>query len=139
MMDSRQNKVRVIYDRRIFATYHLFVLPRVRLENQGRVVLLDMVVDMGATDIVVDPEVFDGLGIQPSRQIYAVSATSRHRGARGKIERVAVSREPVAENVSVVAMDLPEGLVGEGLLGASFLQRFPFFVDYARGLLEFWT
>ena len=98
---------------------------------------LDMVVDMGATDVVVDPEVFEGLAIQSSGNVYAVSATKGQRVVRGSIERIVVSHGLVAENVNIIAMSLPRGLIGEGLLGASFLQRFPFFVDYAKGVLEF--
>lgn len=93
---------------------------------------------MGATDVVVDPGVFNELTIQRFEEISAVSATGGSRVVRGNVDRIIVSGELVAEHVSVVAMSLPRGLIAEGMLGASYLQRFPFFVDYEKEILEFW-
>ena len=94
-----------------------------------------MIVDT-ASYLTVRPDVFYQLDIALIRNAPLVTASERTEVPFGQVEKVTVGGRCSAENVSVIAISLPEALPAEGLLGASFLGNFLISMDYKKGKLE---
>jgi predicted aspartyl protease len=128
-------KVAVPFKQDIFQQFRLFVVP-VLIENLGRsLYIIPMIVDSGASYVTVRPDVFDQLGISPAREIPVVTASQRGVAPLGRVDKVTVSHCSAA-SIDVISIPFPEGLLAEGLLGASFLRHFPLSMNFDKGILE---
>ncbi|HEY0987679.1 MAG TPA: retropepsin-like aspartic protease [Kofleriaceae bacterium] len=104
--------------------------PRGEVQRQVRLVL-----DTGAAETIVVPEVLDELGYSPrdGEQITVMrSAVGREQGYLTRVTRFTClgHRE---DNYRVHVHDLPEGWGIEGLIGLTFLRRFNYEIRSAEG------
>ena len=95
-----------------------------------------MILDTGASDVTVRPDVFDRLDIVPIRNRPLVTASEQTTAPVGQVERISVGSGCACANVQVISTPLPAALPAEGLLGASFLRNFSVTLDYGAGKLE---
>jgi len=96
---------------------------------------LRLVLDTGAAESIVVPEVLDELGYSPrdGEQITVMrSAVGREQGYLIRVAQFSClgHRE---DDYSVHVQDLPEGWGIEGLIGLTFLRRFNYEVRSAEG------
>jgi predicted aspartyl protease len=128
-------KVAIPFNQNIFRQFRLFVVP-VLIENQGRFLYIPMIVDSGASYVTVRPDLFDQLGISPTREVPVVTASQRAVAPLGQVDKVTVGSHCSAGSIDVISIPFPEGLLAEGLLGASFLRHFPLSMNFDKGILE---
>jgi predicted aspartyl protease len=96
---------------------------------------LRLVLDTGAAETIVIPEVLDELGYSP-REGEAItmirSAVGREEGYLIRVTRFACLGHQ-ASDFRVHAHDLPEGWGIEGLIGLSFLRQFNYEIRSVEG------
>lgn len=89
-----------------------------------------LVLDTGATDVVIGPEVLEAAGVSPAAgadNTFVVVGGQRLRGREVRLPRLTVAGQAMAE---VPAITVPPFQVGvDGLLGQSFLKGFAYTVD----------
>jgi len=96
-----------------------------------------LVLDTGASHVLVTPEAAGVAGIRSNAKIKFSAFGDRRGSARvGVIDSVAVG-PAVAERVPVAIMPMPPPLQGDGLVGLSFLKQFNFRLDYERKSVSF--
>jgi predicted aspartyl protease len=96
---------------------------------------LRLVLDTGAAETIIIPEVLDALGYSPrSGEAITVmrSAVGHEQGYMIRIERFDALGHQL-RNFRVHAQDLPEGWNIEGLIGLSFLRQFNYEVRSKEG------
>lgn len=102
-------------------------------EGTGR--LLQLVLDTGAAETIIIPEVLDELGYNP-RQGEAItvmrSAVGREEGYLIRVARFACLGHR-ANDFRVHAHDLPEGWSIDGLIGLSFLRQLNYEIRSVEG------
>lgn len=125
----------VSYNRRIFQSFKLFVVP-VLIENGRASLYLPMIIDTGASYVAIRPDVFNRLGIRPARTAPLVTASETTQASLGYAERMTIGGHCSAPNIQVISIPLPATLPAEDLLGASFLRHFRVTIDYETGILE---
>jgi predicted aspartyl protease len=96
---------------------------------------LRLVVDTGAAETIIVPDVLDELGYSP-RQGEAItvlrSAVGREEGYLIRVARFACLGFHL-KDFRVHAHDLPEGFAIDGLLGLSFLKQFDYQIRSRQG------
>ena len=98
---------------------------------------LDLVLDTGAAETIVIPEVLDELGYSARQgdQITVLrSAVGREQGYLIRVARFACLGFELSD-FQVHAHDLPEGWGIHGLIGLSFLRRFNYEIRSLEGRL----
>jgi predicted aspartyl protease len=97
--------------------------------------LLRLVVDTGAAETIIVPEILDGLGYNP-RDGEAItvmrSAVGHEPGYLLRVQRFSCFRYQ-ARNLRVHVQDLPEGWNIDGLVGLNFLRQFNYQVRSGEG------
>ena len=107
----------------------------VRGTLNGREVRL--VLDTGASDVLVSPETAAAAGIQRAAKVrFGAFGNGRGTAKKGVADSVSVG-PAAAEMVPVAIMAFPPPFTDDGLLGLSFLRRFTFRLDYQQKLLSF--
>jgi predicted aspartyl protease len=104
--------------------------PRGEVQRQVRLVL-----DTGAAETIVVPEVLDELGYSPrdGEQITVMrSAVGREQGYLTRVARFS-SLGHREDNYRVHVHDLPEGWGIDGLIGLTFLRRFNYEIRSSEG------
>lgn len=105
---------------------------RARVEIQGR--RIPMLVDTGATLVALSEEDAHAVGVFPMPSDYTVRLSTANGEARGA---AVMLREVRIDNIvarDVQAVVLPRGLMGQSLLGMSFLRKLRGF-EIAEGRL----
>jgi len=106
------------------------------LDPDGR--LLRLVLDTGAAETIIVPDVLDELGYNP-RQGEAItvmrSAVGQEHGYMIKVERFECLGHQMRDFL-VNAQDLPQGWHIEGLVGLSFLHQFNYEVRSFEGRIR---
>lgn len=96
-----------------------------------------LVLDTGASHVLVSPEAAAKAGIRSASKIKFSAFGDRRGSARmGVIDSVVIG-PAVAERVPVAIMPMPAPLQGDGLVGLSFLRQFNFRLDYERKSVSF--
>ena len=99
---------------------------------------LRLLLDTGASQTIVRPEILDDLGYSPrdGDRVAAVSSpVGREYGYTIRLKRFKCLGLSF-EDLSVLALDLPEQTDIDGLLGWNFLQNFDYEVQSKRGILR---
>ena len=97
--------------------------------------LLRLVLDTGAAETIILPEVLDDLGYNPlhGEAITVMrSAVGREEGYLTRVTRFACLGHPVTD-FRVHAHDLPEGWSIDGLIGLSFLRQLNYEIRSVEG------
>ena len=115
----------------------LIIVPGRIWGPRGEGPRLDLVLDTGAAETIVIPEVLDELGYsaRTGDQITVMrSAVGREQGYMIRIARFACLGFELPD-FQVHAHDLPEGWGIHGLIGLSFLRRFNYEIRSLEGRL----
>jgi len=113
------------------------VLP-VELRGDAAIRFVDMVLDTGATYVVVPWHLAQALGYDPegsNRRANLTTASSVEMAPLINLRSVRALSQKV-ENVDTVCLNLPLGSRAEGLLGLSFLRRLNLDLHFRSGTLE---
>jgi len=98
---------------------------------------LRLVLDTGASHVVVSPAVAAAAGIQKEAKVrFGGFGNERGFARRGVADSVAVG-PATAERVPVAVAPMPPVVGADGLLGLSFLRQFTFRLDYDQKLVSF--
>ena len=114
------------------------VVVPVQLRGDTATRIVDMVLDTGATYIVVPWHLAQTLGYDPAgsnRSVNLTTASSVETAPLIYIGSVSPLGQEV-ENVDAVCLDLPPGSRAEGLLGLSFLRHLDLDLHFRSGTLE---
>jgi clan AA aspartic protease (TIGR02281 family) len=116
------------------------VVVAVELANRvaGRSVIVNMLLDTGATYTAIPMRVAKNLGVPVNPE-----QTTRILTAKGSFERVPLLRLDTvqalglsSEDVEAVIINLPAKTGLDGLLGGSYLRDYRVVIDYPHGILE---
>lgn len=115
----------------------IFVEGRVRGPRQATERRLRLVLDTGAAETIIIPEILDEIGYNP-RQGEAItvmrSAVGREEGYLIRVTDFECLGHKVSD-FRVHAHDLPDGWGIEGLIGLSFLRRLNYEIRSIEGLI----
>lgn len=99
---------------------------------------LRLVLDTGAAETIIVPEVLDELGYSP-RDGEAItvlrSAVGREEGYLIRVARFTCLGQPITD-FRIHAHDLPDGWNIEGLVGLSFLRQFNYEIRSNEGVIR---
>jgi len=99
---------------------------------------LKMILDTGATFIMIPWRIIDTLGMQitPSQEyVYVTTASGVEKVPLVVLETVSVLGK-TASKVQAIVHDLPQKSYVDGLLGLSFLRNFNIHINFKEGLLS---
>ena len=118
--------------------YDYIIVPGLIYRNSKQV-MIDFLVDTGASTTMVDPHIMQSLGYTPSCEEYispasVSSATGKERGYRVKSHRLLIhSQQCTLPGIDIVCIR-PEKNV-EALLGLNFLSRFHYCIDHKNHIM----
>lgn len=120
--------------------YGYVVIPGIIYRGRKQVIL-DFLVDTGASTTMVDPRIMASIGYTPSCPEYVSPATvsspaGKEEGFRVKVEKMLIhSVQLSVESLDVVCIR-PEHNV-EALLGLNFLQHFHYCINHRDCMVSF--
>lgn len=97
-----------------------------------------MVLDTGATYVMISWELAERLGLKPEKAKKWINLTTASTVERSPIVRVkAITVLGLkAKNVEIAVKNLPKEAYVDGLLGLSFLKNFDLGINFKEGVLE---
>jgi len=113
--------------------YNYIIIPGL-IYRSNKQVMIDFLVDTGASTTMVDPRIMESIGYTPSCPEYISQATvsspaGKERGYRIKAQKMLIhSTQCTLQNIEVVCIR-PEHNV-EALLGLNFLSHFQYSIDH---------
>ena len=110
----------------------------VNIKNKGSIIKLKMVLDTGASSCMIPWKVVDILELHPElskKKIDITTASGVLAVPLLTVDSITVSNNTV-NNVKVIIHDLPPKSFVDGLLGASFLNKFELCINYKQGYFE---
>ena len=121
-----------------FDTKRRTIVVNLELENHGKKVNLDVLLDTGAARCLISNNVAQFLGCDPgasSERIQIVSASGMEICPLVYVEKARALGVEIF-NLDFLCHDLPSATRVRGLLGANFLGRFEMIIDYKEGTVE---
>ena len=97
-----------------------------------------MVLDTGATYVMISWELAERLGLKPQKAkkwVNLTTASTVERSPVVKVKAMTVLGHE-AKNVEVAVKNLPKEAYVDGLLGLSFLKNFDLRINFKEGFLE---
>lgn len=114
------------------------IIVDVEIFKNGTSRILRMVLDTGATFVMIPPKIAEYLGYEVSKSKRLVQMTTPSGSLRVPsitLERVkALDHE--LQNVEAVCHELPSTSRVDGLLGLSFIKHFDTDIHYLQGILQ---
>lgn len=98
--------------------------------------ILDMVLDTGASYVCIPDDVYDALAIVTLRTVPMATASSVYNARIGVVERITLDEVVVVPSVEVATTPRKMDPYS-GLLGGSFLREVGVFIDPRKRLLRF--
>lgn len=120
--------------------YSYIVIPGIIYRGRKQV-MLDFLVDTGASTTMVDPRIMASIGYTASCPEYISPATvsspaGKEEGFRVKVENMLVHSQQLSVQPIDVVCIRPERNV-EALLGLNFLQNFRYCIDHKKCVISF--
>lgn len=102
----------------------------------NRSVIARLVLDTGASNVVVPWQLVNRVGIKvnPQRLVHITTASAVETVPQITIPKISVAGQTVKQ-VKAIVKDLPPESPVDGLLGLSFLRQFKLALDFQKGIL----